>query len=124
MRGGWWELGPGEFGAIKTKRRTMVIRLRLLPDAGFQHGVCVLARGLALFLVVIGLENLSRRQRKSRGWKACEAGRRCLDPTRRALLHWRLTEMPAGAKGLEVSVCSRPALADVNGYFFHDDEKH
>ena len=38
--------------------------------------------------------------------------------------HWRLTEMPAGAKGLEVSVCSRPALADVNGYFLHDDEKH
>jgi hypothetical protein len=33
----WWELGPGEFGAIKTKRRTMVIRLRLLPDAGFQR---------------------------------------------------------------------------------------
>ena len=38
--------------------------------------------------------------------------------------HWRLTEMPAGAKGLEVSVCSRPALADVNGYFLHNDEKH
>ena len=38
--------------------------------------------------------------------------------------HWRLTEMPAGAKGLEVSVCSRLALADVNGYFLHDDEKN